>query len=117
MILITGGKYQGKLAFAEEMVSVQFDACREKVDIMDNCDQMVRSQVREGLSIDEIVGHWAEMSQGNKIMIFNEVSMGVVPMDKSDRIFREACGKVTAMLAMSANEVYRVFCGVPLRIK
>ena len=117
MILITGGKYQGKLAVAEEMVSVKFDACREKVEILDNCDQIVREQVQEGLPIDEILETWTDLARDHKIMIFNEVSMGVVPMDKNDRIFRETCGKVSTMLARSANEVYRVFCGVALRIK
>ena len=110
MILITGGVYQGKLKLAKEI------ACPETT-ILDNCDQQIRQQVSEGKSPKEIMEFWKTAASGDKILIFNDVSMGIVPMDKEERIFRETVGKVTVMLAENADSVYRVFCGISKRIK
>ena len=51
------------------------------------------------------------------IVIMNDVSQGLVPMDADDRSFREANGRALIRLAESATNVYRVFCGIPSRIK
>ena len=114
MILIIGGKYQGKLEVAEEIVSRAADACLE---IEDRCHEKVRRQISLGMSLEDILAFWEGEDFQDRILIFDEVSMGVVPMEKGDRIFREACGQVMRILAGKADQVYRVFCGIPLRLK
>ena len=46
-----------------------------------------------------------------------EVGSGVVPIDKAQRAQREAAGRLAILLAQQAQEVVRVFCGIPTRIK
>jgi adenosylcobinamide kinase/adenosylcobinamide-phosphate guanylyltransferase len=50
-------------------------------------------------------------------MIVNDISCGIVPMDKNERIFREAVGRTTMYLAQEALAVVRVFAGIGKRLK
>ena len=51
------------------------------------------------------------------VIISNEIGCGIVPADKFEREWREAAGRMSCRLAASADEVYRVFCGIGQRIK
>ncbi|NLT15183.1 MAG: cobinamide kinase [Clostridiales bacterium] len=52
-----------------------------------------------------------------KVVICNEVGSGVVPVDKAERIAREATGRLCVALAEQAEKVIRLCCGVPAVIK
>ena len=53
----------------------------------------------------------------DKILICEDISCGVVPMDAVEREWREAVGRMNAMLAAKAERVTRLFCGLPLELK
>ena len=38
-------------------------------------------------------------------------------MDPELRAWREACGRMNSYLASQADEVWRLFCGIPQRLK
>ena len=52
-----------------------------------------------------------------QVIIMNDVSQGIVPMDPEERAFREANGRAMIKLAEASDEVHRVFCGIGTRIK
>ena len=51
------------------------------------------------------------------VITLDEVGCGIVPMEKSERDYREAVGHAGQMLAAAAAEVYRMQCGIAVRIK
>jgi len=51
------------------------------------------------------------------IIVTNEVGLGLVPADKSSRLYRDLLGKVNQRLAAHADEVYLMAAGIPLTIK
>ncbi|MDO4323655.1 MAG: bifunctional adenosylcobinamide kinase/adenosylcobinamide-phosphate guanylyltransferase [Lachnospiraceae bacterium] len=51
------------------------------------------------------------------VIISNELGYGVVPMEKEDRLWREAVGRICTGLASRADEVIRVVCGMGQRLK
>ena len=51
------------------------------------------------------------------ILICDDISCGVVPMDKEVRAWREATGRAINALAAQADRVVRVFCGLPMVLK
>ena len=51
------------------------------------------------------------------IVITNEIGCGIVPLEKKERIWREACGRCTCLLASKSTTVVRVVCGIPQAIK
>ena len=60
----------------------------------------------------------ARKSRWNKsVMIVNDISCGLVPMDAEDRAYREAVGRTTIYLATEALAVVRVFAGIGKRLK
>ena len=53
----------------------------------------------------------------NIIIVSTELGYGVVPVEKSDRTYREATGRVCTCLAANAEEVVRVVCGIGMKLK
>ena len=51
------------------------------------------------------------------VLICDEVGSGVVPTDPEDRAWREAVGRICCELAPHAEAVYRVTCGLGMRLK
>lgn len=51
------------------------------------------------------------------VIVANEIGAGIVPLDVSERIFREAVGRALCIVAQRSEEVTRVVCGIGVRIK
>ncbi|MFC1989944.1 bifunctional adenosylcobinamide kinase/adenosylcobinamide-phosphate guanylyltransferase [Chloroflexota bacterium] len=51
------------------------------------------------------------------IIVTNEVGMGLVPVNKVGRLYRDLLGKANQLLAQQADEVYYMVAGLPLLIK
>ena len=51
------------------------------------------------------------------IVVSNEVGMGIVPLTRLGRIFRDIAGRANQALAQAADEVYVMWAGLPQRIK
>ncbi len=127
MILITGGAYQGKLEFARDTFNISDDEifyCTESTSSLDtrkiiinNLDEYIRSAIYSGKDAKYIKSQLNDECCGNKIIIVTDQSCGIVPLKKEDRLFREALGRITTMLSQKADEVYRVFCGIPQKLK
>ena len=55
--------------------------------------------------------------KGTVVVVSNEVGMGIVPENALSRRFRDVAGLVNRVMAASADEVYLVVSGIPVRIK
>lgn len=53
----------------------------------------------------------------NKVIISTDISQGVVPMDRIDRLWREWTGRLMINLSKETDSLHRVFCGYSVRIK
>ena len=53
----------------------------------------------------------------NSVVITEEQGCGIVPVEKELRLLRDAVGHAQIALAEEADEVIRIFCGLPQRIK
>lgn len=54
---------------------------------------------------------------GKAVVVCNEVGCGVVPMEASDRAWRDRVGRTCARLARDATRVVRMCCGIPADLK
>lgn len=126
MILIFGGAYQGKLAYAKE--NFQIDEkdvffCKDDLAELDTSKKVIADLEKftyacvaaEENPVERLDGIWHLLE--DKILIADDVSQGVVPMDKTARAWREANGRVLIMLGKRADQVIRVFCGLGQRVK
>ncbi|MBI1912863.1 MAG: bifunctional adenosylcobinamide kinase/adenosylcobinamide-phosphate guanylyltransferase [Deltaproteobacteria bacterium] len=75
------------------------------------------------LKDSEIISKAADLSSAcrqsaaNIVIVSNEVGQGIVPDNPLARRFRDLSGKVNQLLAESADEVYFVAAGIPLKMK
>lgn len=55
--------------------------------------------------------------KARSIIVSNEVGLGIVPMNKLGRDFRDIAGKINQVVARIANEVFFMVSGIPLKLK
>ena len=125
MILIFGGAYQGKLDFAKENFDVSNEdifCCTEKDNIDFSKKVIYKAElfflkcVKENVEAKSFLQENMEHLRG-KIIIAEDISQGIVPVDTTQRAWRESCGRAMMFLAGEADEVYRIFCGLSHKIK
>lgn len=126
MVLIFGGAYQGKEEYAiknygvkekdiyycdlETMV-INFDR-----KVVCGLEKFVFAAIKEGVNPKECLEDNIEKLR-DKIIICDDISQGVVPMDEKERAWREMTGRCMTYLGQEADEVIRVFCGIGTKIK
>jgi len=126
MILIFGGVYQGKLNYALERFGItenDVGYCTgedimypEDKKIIYEIDKWILSLIHANKDVLGGVKRFIE-DNGDSIVICNDISCGVVPMDPIMRKWRESVGKSLGMLAQNADEVIRLYCGIPSKLK
>ena len=136
MILVFGGAYQGKLAYALD----KFDIAAEDVyrcsrdgeldldkTVIYGLEEFVYWCTENGVEAKTVLESRFDTTEADpylgtlagtgKIFIACDVSQGLVPMDATDRAFREMMGRTLLHLSKEADEVHRVFCGIGQRLK
>lgn len=118
MDLIIGGAYQGKLDYARERFHLEAEDLafyENGYDTTRRClcylEQAVYDAVAAGRPFE------LPSLRADAVVICTDVSCGVVPMDRVQRLWREEVGQTVCALARRADSVTRVFCGLPLRLK
>jgi len=126
MILIFGGVYQGKLAYALERFELSqddvYECGYECTDmpmgkrVVYELDKWLLALIKAELDPDDAVAWFIEENRG-AIIVCNDISCGVVPMSQDMRKWREATGRALSEIARLSDEVIRLFCGIPARLK
>ena len=116
MILVIGGRSQGKTQYVRENFGVKEDeiACGfGKKRVIVHLEKLIREQGKDAI-LQKLEDRF---SAGDCIVSCDEVGMGIVPLEKKDREYRDDVGKVLCEIAKRADEVFRVFAGIGQRIK
>ena len=115
MILIVGGEAAGKrtlaakLGYSAEQMSSDLAA---ETPVIYHVEQLVAAD-HDRAAVDEL----AQILAQRQVVICNEVGCGIIPMQEDGRRFRKAVGRLCALLAIEADCVVRVVCGLPQVIK
>ena len=126
MILITGGAFQGKRAYAmehfhlTEQDMVNGADCAEaelfQAKAVTDFQEYVRRILKNG-GDPSTLAEKLYTENPDLIVITNELGSGVIPAEPFDRQWREASGRAACDLARYAAEVHRVVCGIGTVIK
>jgi len=126
MILVIGGVYQGKLKYALGRFGLAAgdvyycdagDAglpCGKK--IIYELDKWILALIKNGEDSDDHIMRFIAQNR-DAVVICNDISCGVVPVDSALRKWREAVGRALMELTRESGEVIRLFCGIPSRLK
>ena len=130
MKLIIGGAYHGKLDYALERYALERASvyqCTETTPEIDFSKEIINSlhlwvlgRLRAGSfahsdPLNYLENH-LELLQ-TKIVICDDISCGVVPMESEMRRWRETVGRCLVFLSGHAEEVVRVFYGLGTKLK
>ncbi|MFP3153071.1 bifunctional adenosylcobinamide kinase/adenosylcobinamide-phosphate guanylyltransferase [Lachnospiraceae bacterium ZAX-1] len=142
MILVTGGAYQGKLDFAQKIYAAMEQKAVKDLDdkralsskipkIVDGAEADL-SQLMEADIISRFHLYIRHLLKQEKepwpliesllkhnpqvIMTVTELGCGIVPIDAFDRKYREMTGRLCCRLAVESEAVYRVICGIGMKI-
>ena len=121
MTLIIGGEAQGKRTYAESLFTGEYTAadCGEcpsedvfSAELIVDYHLMIKR-------IADAESYTREMCERNPtaIVTMNEVGSGIIPMEKEERKYRETAGRCGCIIAENAEEVIRMFSGIPMKIK
>lgn len=111
-ILLVGGAHQGKGEYARRVCG--------GADLPD-----LHLLVRERLADRQRTGQesvWEELleeivARRDWVITCDEIGLGLIPVDRFDRRWREEVGRLCCALAERADVVERIVCGLPLRLK
>ena len=106
MVLVVGGRYQGKYAFAKSLSE----------DVAKDLHAQIRTCMERGED-PWVLAEQVRSSHSNGVITMAELGCGLVPIDAFEREYRETVGRISCELAKKADAVYRVCCGVPMKIK
>lgn len=126
MWLITGGAYQGKLAYALNVLKLNREDVVDGADctwedilrapIINHFHLWIRRMLEEKKDMGSLVFELIEKNP-EVIIIVNELGCGIVPIDPFDREYREVTGRICQTIAKEAKEVHRVVCQIGQVIK
>ena len=125
MELIIGGAYQGKTEFSKEKFGFSDEdicICEKdgKIDFNKKCISHIERYsfwcVEHGVEPSE---HFFEHAKNfeHGVVISDDISCGIVPIDKTERAWREANGRLLIKIAEKSEHVTRVFCKIPTELK
>ncbi len=126
MVLIVGGAFQGKKAYAKEKFALKEEDFAEgascgfeeifSAGAVADFHEYIRRCLEAGREVQDLAGELAGRNP-EAVVIANELGCGVVPVDEFDREYRETVGRICCALAKEAREVHRVVCGIGMVIK
>ena len=123
MHLIIGGAYMGKFThameayhFSEEQVCDCEKEALRPASCVRHLEQYVLECVKKGEDPGAVFRNNREQ-WNDTVLICRDISGGVVPMDRQERLWREETGRLCQYLSREADRVSRIFCGLEQRLK
>ena len=113
MVLIVGGEGSGKRSFVKSLGYTQADLADGVLDGRPVVFHLERMVFQNPDGIDSLLPEL----EGKAAVLCNEVGSGVIPVDRDERLGREAVGRLCIQLAQRAGCVVRMVCGIPTFIK
>lgn len=110
MELIIGGVSQGKLEYATDVLKIK------ESDIIAGLQDIIRAMLEKRVDADVEIMKIIEAKPGC-VIICNEIGCGLVPVEPSEREYRDTVGKICCKLAARAVRVHRVISGIGTVIK
>ena len=126
MTLVFGGAYQGKRDWVKRELGYEDSdifTCRAgditiETDkpVIDGLHRYILALLRAGGDPEALLAARMDRLAG-KVIICEDITGGVVPVDAEMRAWREAVGRCMGLLSARADRVVRIFCGLPQHIK
>lgn len=89
----------------------------DKCDDWDSASMDVANALEAELHAEIDAWRAAVGENGTLVLVTNELGMGLVPVYRFSRIFRDIAGRINQHIARVADEVYFTVSGIPMKLK
>ncbi len=125
MILVTGGAYEGKTGYVRKRFGFSDDEITDgrtakPEDILHAaCIVNYHEFIKKSGASESPEAFTERLTAENPdaVVVMNEIGCGIIPLEKSERIWREQTGRCGCIIASASEEVIRICCGIPAVIK
>lgn len=129
MILIIGGAYHNKLTYALKTYNISAEEMQNGADCnideafskkgIYNLHLLIKRYVEQGLLTGDNYNYIIEKitSSNIEIIICDETGSGIIPLDRSEREYRDTVGKIVSIIGEKACKVVRIYYGIPSILK
>jgi len=130
MNLIIGGAYQGKKEYAQKTYGIEeaqiwqggYPVPEGEWRCINGLHKVVKQMLENAAgrqTYQDILSYIRQFASKipNVILICDEIGLGIIPLNKSEREYRECVGRILCELAREADTVERVHCSVGQVIK
>ena len=83
---------------------------------LSNLQRLRRSDIAVSDTTSDML-HAIRTTGARVVIVSNELGLGLVPVTKGVRAFRDLAGRVNQQVAAEADEVYLTVSGIPMRVK
>ena len=123
MQVFIGGAHNGKRAYVKEMLTEQDvdwiegglpSPSREPIVVTGLENWLASCALSEEEAIYQVM---KSVENRDTIVILTDIGRGIVPMDARQRQLRDTCGRLYQRIMAEADEVTRIWYGIPQTIK
>ena len=91
-----------------------FEKCKDKKSSGNLCGELFEREI--AIEIEKLKQSISAIN-AHVIIVSNEVGMGIVPINRIARVFRDIQGRTNQSLAQQADIIYFMIAGIPVQIK
>ncbi|HAU84353.1 MAG TPA: hypothetical protein DCW90_02230 [Lachnospiraceae bacterium] len=126
-ILVIGGACQGKTEWVqltfpeyrnisvEDLLTENREGRQKSLVCLNHFHHCMRQWIKQGKNYEKDLNFI--ISNPSWLIVADEIGNGIVPIDKLERKWREETGRALCKIAKEADVVYRIYCGIPEKIK
>ena len=126
MVMVTGGAFQGTRECIKQLYKlsdkdiISGKDCRFEdvftAAAVTDYHELVKRLIAEKINVTDFTERFC-CDNKKALVTINEIGCGIVPLEKSERFYREETGRAGCIIAAHSETVIRVFCGVPQIIR
>lgn len=120
MILVIGGRASGKRLVAQQRFGLDAQIVSPEEALHSPCIDQFHEIIRQLLERKEDSEQYVEKlirQNPEAVVLCDEVGMGIIPLSREERLWREAVGRACCQIAAQASQVIRVVCGLEQQLK
>ncbi len=87
--------------------------------VINHLHLIIREMLKDSYKTSDIISRLLKIAEyyPDIIIISDEIGNGIVPVDEFERLYREETGRILIEVAKNCDRVWRVICGIEMRIK
>lgn len=129
MQIVFGGAFNGKRQYVKEMLAgrkaVWYEGklpeSADKLTVVAGVEQWIKEQLENRMD-EEAIHHAVKkavqlQTYGEQIWVVTDMNRGIVPIDPIERRLRDVVGRVYQYLFKEADQITRIWYGIPETIK